>query len=185
MRRRATVIACMTVAAAFGRSPVDNPRTVTVCMTGQPTFEFTAAKSVASSLFARIGVTLEWRGLSHCPPAAIVITLSEDTPRTLHPAALAYALPFEGVHIVIFLDRVRRTVEESRVGLLLGHVVVHEVTHILQGVSRHSPTGVMKEKWGDADYYQMSPKGLRFTADDIELIYSGMKSGSPAPGADR
>ena len=59
---------------------------------------------------------------------------------------LAYALPYEGTHIVILFDRVRK-MQPNYVPAVLAHVLVHEVTHILQGIQRHSESGVMKAHW--------------------------------------
>jgi hypothetical protein len=46
-------------------------------------------------MFAAIGVTLDWRrGFSGCPSQAIMISLTDNTPTSLQPGALAYALPY-------------------------------------------------------------------------------------------
>jgi hypothetical protein len=59
---------------------------------------------------------------------------------------------------------------------LLAHVLVHEITHILQGVDRHSETGVMKARWTTADYVQIRAQPLPFTDWDIDLIQEGLAS---------
>jgi hypothetical protein len=59
---------------------------------------------------------------------------------------------------------------------VLGHVIAHEVTHILQGVLRHSESGVMKARWSNADYQEMTWKPLRFTDEDVVLIHRGLKA---------
>jgi hypothetical protein len=59
---------------------------------------------------------------------------------------------------------------------LLAHVLVHEITHILQGISRHSPTGIMKGQWDYDDYFEMSRRPLPFAQKDIDLIYDGLKA---------
>jgi hypothetical protein len=65
------------------------------------------AESLASELFAGIGVTLNLREVR--PPAseipAIIIELVDRTPAGFLPHAWAYALPFERVSIRIFWDR--------------------------------------------------------------------------------
>jgi len=57
---------------------------------------------------------------------------------------------------------------------VMAHVLVHEVTHILEGVTRHSDSGVMKAEWTLRDYGQMYTAPLPFTAADIALIQSGV-----------
>jgi hypothetical protein len=102
-----------------------------------------------------------------------LITFSDDEPTSLLPGALAYAKPFEGTHIVVFYDRVKN--RPGSASCLLGHVIAHEVAHILQGLTRHSESGIMKAQWDGADYKQMTWKPLQFTDEDVMLIYSGLK----------
>jgi len=44
----------------------------------------------------------------------------------------------------------------NQVSSVLAHVLVHEVTHILQGIPRHSESGVMKAQWDSNDFAQMT-----------------------------
>jgi hypothetical protein len=94
--------------------------------------------------------------------------------------AFAYSLPYGGRHIVVFWDRVLRKVGSSVAPILLAHVLVHEIAHILQGVSRHSKTGIMKATWGPEDYFQMRTKPLEFTDEDVALIHRGLAARSLA-----
>ena len=58
---------------------------------------------------------------------------------------------------------------------LLAHVLVHEIGHILQGIDRHSGSGVMKARWSSADYHEMARLHFGFTQEDIELIRIGLR----------
>jgi hypothetical protein len=58
---------------------------------------------------------------------------------------------------------------------LLAHVLVHEITHVLQGVVRHSGTGVMRAHWDAREYLDMAFSPLEFTGADAELIQSGLR----------
>jgi len=127
-------------------------------------------------MFARAGVAIEWNpGWRPCPTDAIRIDFTSYTPADYMPGALGFAQPFEGVHIRIFLDRVQQAVTPGRVPCLLAHVLVHEITHILQGVNTHAAGGIMKPSWDQHDYAQMAWRPLPFTAGDIRLIQQGMK----------
>jgi hypothetical protein len=55
-------------------------------------------------------------------------------------------------------------------------VLVHEITHVLQGIEhqRHSEDGVMKARWTADDLYQMSYRPLHFDPFDVELIRRGL-----------
>jgi hypothetical protein len=104
-----------------------------------------------------------------------------NTPRNFHPGALAYAEPYagqsEGVHIRVFFDRVENVAgSSSMVPILLAHVLVHEITHILQDSDHHSEEGVTKKRYTAADLYHMSFRPLPFSQLDIDLIRRGMSN---------
>ena len=58
---------------------------------------------------------------------------------------------------------------------LLAHVIVHEITHVVQGVCRHSDTGLMKAHWTIRDLVEMRYKALPFTEEDLMLLYRGLE----------
>jgi hypothetical protein len=134
------------------------------------------AQVTASRMFAGIGVFLQWRGTRNCGEGAnIVIELRSATPRDFQPGDLAQAFPYEKTHIRVFYDRVQSSAEPAMLAQLLAHVLVHEITHMLEGVSRHSDTGVMKAHWDGKDYVAMGSKPLPFAPEDIRLIHNGIK----------
>jgi hypothetical protein len=63
---------------------------------------------------------------------------------------------------------------------LVGHVLAHEIVHMLQGVNLHSSSGIMKPRWDSRDYVDMQRGRLNFTEEDIRLIHSGL-NWSPRP----
>lgn len=151
---------------------------VTVCMaTGGEAFGLVQeAQATVDRMFAATGVVIEWRPqMRDCPANAILVSLSYRTPESLSPGALASARPFEGIHIEVFYDRIRRF-NHAAVPTVLAHVLVHEITHVLQAVSRHSDYGVMKAQWDTTDYTEMRWKTLAFTPNDVDLIHQGMAS---------
>jgi hypothetical protein len=97
-------------------------------------FSMARAQGIAARMFAGIGVKIAWHEMSGCPAQAIRISLSEHTPASVLPGAMAYAMPYDGAYIVLFYDRIAMS---GRVLLprLMAHVMVHEITHILQGVA--------------------------------------------------
>ena len=134
------------------------------------------AEGLASEMFAGAGVRITWR-VGHPNGEAITVGMS-DVPSAYHPEALAFALPYEGVHITVFYDRIHKGFAPDLVPILLAHVLVHEITHVLQGIDRHSETGVMKAHWSSTDYALMRNKPLPFTDWDVELIQGGLASRS-------
>jgi hypothetical protein len=124
-------------------------------------------------MFKKIDVSLVWRAghPTASEPAPISIEFVTHTPNDLPPNALAYALPYEGVHIRIFWDRINVSPSPRD---LLAHVIVHEITHILEGVARHSETGIMKAQFTIGDLSMMKARSFGFTAEDVRLIYNGV-----------
>lgn len=167
---------------AQGALDVDTS-TVTVCLpdgADDPDVNLHWAKKIASRMFDRVGVHIRWQAgqLESCRPwlAPIVLSLTSDTPKKFAPDILAYAHPSEGVHITVFTDRVVLSAQgETRLATaLLAHVMVHEITHILEGVNRHSSGGIMKARWTDDDIKGMIVKPLLFAPEDIHLIQAGL-----------
>jgi len=168
--------AVVTIAAIAGGSAWAD-QTVTARMApGLDVRARNEAQRLASEIFASAGVQLTWpRDCRSCPDADILVSLSFHTAADQHPDAMAYALPYEGTHIVVFYDRVQQKVEPSRAPILLAYVLAHEITHILQNVVHHSAGGVMKARWDSADLFEMGRKPLGFTDHDVELIQLGLE----------
>lgn len=137
------------------------------------------AESIASHIFAEAGVRIKWqfgeprRREQHMP---IIIELSSNTPETLAPGALASARVYEGIHIGVFCDRIKTTVRGSdRLGtFLLAHVMAHEIAHIIEGIDRHSETGLMKASWTHTEIEGMSVRSLSLAPEDVQLIHKGL-----------
>jgi hypothetical protein len=145
------------------RDRVNTPNTVRV-----------PAKALTAKMFAEIGISLEWctkESEQGSPQPPIIIELVTGTPESRLPGAMAFALPYQGTRITVFFDRIKTANYPSTV---LAHVMVHEITHLVQGISRHSDTGVMKARWAAKDFSEMQFMPLPFAAIDVELIQQGL-----------
>ena len=159
---------------------VDKPKQhqLTLCMSRDTDFAVIyPAQTFAVKLFAEIGLKLRWRAADSCSASldVIKVTISNHTAENEHPGSVAYAFPYEGSHIVVLYDRVKQSVPHSYVSHVLAYVLVHEISHVIEGIDRHSESGIMKAKWDDADNYEMSRMKLRFAEDDIILIQAGLE----------
>jgi hypothetical protein len=141
------------------------------------------AEAVATEIFAGIGVHVEWRTGNERRATGegeitIEMQLDSGVPEALQPGALAYAMPYGtgGARIHVFCDRVLRRSSRELAGPYLGHVMAHEITHVLEGISRHSAEGVMKAHWDLHDFYKMVFRPLRFATEDVTLIQASFKS---------
>jgi hypothetical protein len=134
-----------------------------------------SALELAHKMFAKIGIRLDKR-IGEPPRTAakqhIGIELTTNNPPHVLPGALGSAMPFEGIHIKVFYDRIRGEVVPKSV--LLAHVLVHEITHILQGTDQHSGSGIMKAVWTHQDHLQMLSGALPFTPQDVDMIHRGL-----------
>ena len=147
------------------------------------------AKALASSMFAGIGINLQWKvgvpqgshllkeGCLSDADAEVLIHLVADASETSCPKARAYTLldAQSMVQVTIFYDRVLDRLGNTSLNTaLLAHILVHEITHAVQGVARHSEEGVMKARWSLEDQDQMRRAPLTFLPEDIQLIRRGL-----------
>jgi hypothetical protein len=151
-------------------------------------FELARAEDTAAHIMATAGVSLEWRlyssGYCRSLQRTRTVVLEFTANSQIHPGALAYATPFEGLHAVVMYDRIAANACKSLcTGALLGHVMAHEITHLLQGVELHSDVGLMKAHWSASDMEQMMCQPLLLTPHDIDLIQRGLAH--RPPGADQ
>jgi hypothetical protein len=162
--------------------PGGNPECVTVNLQSTHEIPFHAlvmAKSTAGAIFADVGIRIRWSESKSQPVSASCLALAvefhSDVPETFRPGALAYsALRQEyGPQIHVFANRILKQAPTGLEGVILGHVLAHEIGHMLEGRDRHSDEGVMKAHWVARDYHQMAMRPYRFTPEDAEMIHLG------------
>ena len=153
---------------------------LTICMNSGDANQHTfyAARAIASRILAEASVQSLWRikeGVCLKSPDAILIKVSTNTPKRQEPGALAYALPFKGTGIEIFYDRILVNAQSLDFApLLLGHVLAHEIVHLLQGIDDHSGFGLMKRVWTQDDHAMMRRRTLSLAKEDLDLIQRGL-----------
>jgi hypothetical protein len=148
------------------------------------------AQETASRMFAGIGLRVQWtaRPPAQAPgpdgtdctseqPEVIVIRMTSEGSEPGTSEALASARPYSrtGTRITVFYGGLLKALLPHRTlaSVLLAHVLVHEITHVLQRVARHSSAGVMRAHWTTSDYTDMLRKPLGFTPIDVQLIRRG------------
>jgi len=174
-------VVALLAAGTGARAADDAPtpkRVVTACLNpGANGSMVYRGQAIATQIFKNAGIRLDWRGDERtCARGnGIVVTVSLETPPNQRPGALAYALPFDRTRVVLFYDRVRSAAGPAVAPSLLGHVLAHEIVHILQGVDVHSASGIMKPRWDKQDYDAMRRAPLPFTQEDLALIDRGLE----------
>src|SRR5215831_6916182 len=147
-----------------------------------PVRAFMQAQEVVDAIYAEIGVRVVWTHAHSRPPgctkqplhAQIVVALGSS--EYFHNAeAMAFASPFtkRGPCVTLFVDRITSEIRNNplHAGNVIGHVLAHEMGHILQGLARHAEDRVMKSTFSQHDLYQMwLREHLHFTEDGAEWI---------------
>jgi hypothetical protein len=87
---------------------------------------------------------------------------------------LGYSLPDaqSGAQATVFYDRIEALgrLAGISVATLLGHAMAHEIGHVLLGTTEHSSDGIMKARWGKADYQRAAMGFLEFTPSQRAAI---------------
>ncbi len=151
------------------------------------------AKDTAGQILASAGVHVRWGRMGSRPGAetmdVIDVRFAYSFPETYKPKALAEAFPFagNGVRINIFFNRLASTIKlyELSAGSILGHVLAHEIGHVLLQEGSHAQTGLMKPYWTGLDYSGMVLKNLEFTAADANRIRINLVGRIPFQAAPR
>lgn len=108
----------------------------------------------------------------------IDVRLAYSVPHEYKPGVLAEAHPFAncGIRITVFINRVSRLFEMRLApdSSILGHVLAHELGHVLLRLENHSATGLMKARWTDHDFVQMRSKIFAFTPAAIAMIQANL-----------
>jgi hypothetical protein len=72
----------------------------------------------------------------------------------------------------VFLHRVEELAKRTGATLpgLMGHVIAHEIGHLLLGLTQHGPTGIMRAYWDREDLRRAALGHLVFTRDEANAI---------------
>lgn len=65
-------------------------------------------------------------------------------------------------------------------GRVLGHVIAHEIAHLLLGPKSHTPKGIMRRYWQPEDLTDMVQGRLLFTRQDAEVMRRRFSHGNCA-----
>jgi hypothetical protein len=139
------------------------------------------AEGTVVEIFASIGVPLVFRNgrarAAGRTSVSIEMQLDDgEVPPEFHPDAMAYAAPFAnaGTRIHILCRRALNPPRDAGSGVFLGHVMAHEIAHVLEGTDHHAAEGVMKAQWGNADIRRMLSGPLPFDTTDADLIHAAL-----------
>jgi hypothetical protein len=87
-----------------------------------------------------------------------------------------------GFYGYAFYDRIQRMSEERRLApALLGHVLAHEIGHLLLRSNSHSINGIMSGRWAGEESRRISEGAMLFTPLESKVMQGWLSSVGPKP----
>jgi hypothetical protein len=146
------------------------------------------AKALATRLFAKAGVPVAFS--SHQdkrdkqPRMEFQMYIQTETLGEVNSSALARSFPFRSNgQVQIYYSRIANYNPAESRPAVLAYIMVHELTHVFQGVKRHSENGVMKETWDREDFKKIEKATLEFDQTDVVMIQNGLRARLKQPEA--
>jgi len=147
------------------------------------------AQDDATRAFHLSGIDLVWVDakacLAGCLTVRIVTQPVSAKSRNPHMLGVAPSTPeARGINLWIFYPRIRAYSAElgMRTSQLLGHVMAHELGHLLLPNGAHSVAGLMRPEWDRLQVRTAAEGLLTFTAEQAALIRERLQA-SASPNA--
>ncbi len=183
--------------------PKPAPSTATVRVSvyndvGVPVGSLIKAEKIATSVFADAGMNVEW---INCPLQTPTLSDGAACRKAIFPNNLqmrivarpislsdsAFGVSYMsadgvGCYTNVFFERVeqlQRTFKQSS-AVVLGHVMAHEIAHLLLGTNSHSAFGIMRAHWYRQDLDSASRGGLLFTGTESKRMREKVLAASQA-----
>ena len=138
------------------------------------------AEQDAGRILASAGISVGWIEIdanvrSDLPAGAIVLRILPEAGPSHDPNAVGVALApaLGGIYASIFFDRVRERAMDplfreagANLVCVMGHVIAHEIGHLLLGTNSHSESGLMSAVWTVSDMRRISKGQFNFWPDE-------------------
>jgi hypothetical protein len=160
--------------------------------------ELILAENEAARILDRAGIRARW---VHCPTPAeqidddspecqwlpdFAVLLVQIRPRSMASGVDRWAevfgrslIPKNGLGKYAFVYSDGATLlakeQESERPCMLGHLVAHEIGHLLLGTGRHSSRGIMRSPWNGADLTRAMQGRLLFSTQESERIRDNVR----------
>ena len=167
---------------------------------GAPDDLLVQAESIATRVFELAGVKVKW---INCPVVVPGLPDSEICRKAIFPTyfqqrivapdpglsessfGVSYLSP-EGIgcYSYIFYARIaeQHGRNEQNAAVLLGHVMAHEIAHLLLGTNSHSPSGIMRAHWYHQELASADKGLLLFTPDQARAMTERLRQSMQNPG---
>jgi hypothetical protein len=144
---------------------------------GVPADVLQRAKRDAALIYARSSLTLEWIDDPWVTPSPLIVRITAKPIglKSRNRAVVGIApgsREKRGRLAFVFFERIQEFSEALAldVALMLGHVMAHELGHLLLPYDAHSLTGVMSRAWDPAQARSATAGTLTFNPAEARLI---------------
>jgi hypothetical protein len=155
---------------------------------GAPADLLMQAENIATRVFEQAGVNVKW---INCPIVVQGLPDSETCRKAIFPTYFqqrivpphpglsesSFGVPYlsrEGIgcYSYVFYARVaeQHRRNEQNAAVLLGHVMAHEIAHLLLGTNSHSASGIMRAHWYPQELASADKGLLLFTPDQARAM---------------
>jgi hypothetical protein len=154
-----------------------------------------SAVTIASRIFDQAGLAVDWM---LCTPSSDDAAKSQSCnevsfPRHLHVRILARSRTLAkstfgvsylsedgtGCYADIFFAPVAdlHAASGEEIPAILGHVIAHEIAHLLLGTNSHSPSGIMQGRWQAPELIRANKAQLLFTPEQALAMRRRLSTG--------
>jgi hypothetical protein len=192
---RTTWIAAVTLLAgltgsADARAETTDPLTLQVMIhdeTGIPLAALHRTQAEASRIFKAAGITLTWVPPGEVPANSLIVKIVE-TPigqKSRNPNVLGVSPGSKeapGRVAWLYYSRIHDLARflHLEVSQLLGHVMAHEMGHLVLPYGAHAAAGLMKAGWDTQQAYLAATGALTFEPSQAALIRKRLRRASQA-----
>lgn len=167
-------------------------RSITVCFPPNPEVNYQVqalAKGYASRIYHSVGIKLHWKtgctqaewngpGTASAPNLTTIgIGWARKAPPTMPSGARASARPFQqvGERVTLYCDRLTPLFEQRELApAILGHILAHEIGHVLMGYNGHTTEGLMKAAWSNDEQTAMLHRVMQFTPENVAQLHRSL-----------
>ena len=142
-----------------------------------PTDVLEQAKHATTRVFALSNIDLQWIGRGPYQPCSLTVRIVPKPTGARNRSRFVVGIApgsreAPGILAFAFYDRIQLYSAKLRLDAsqMLGHVMAHELGHLLLPHGAHSVTGVMREAWDGAQANQATMGLLTFTPPEAALL---------------
>jgi hypothetical protein len=197
------VLSLLPAGPCFGANSVVPPSWMTVSVYNDanvPADAMASAEATAARIFRLAGLEVRW---ILCTPSADPVPKSAACSEAVFPSHLHVRILLRsrnltsstfgvsylsadgtGCYSDIFFARILNLHSSSGqdIGAILGHVMAHEIAHLLLGMNGHSAFGIMRAQWQKEELLRASKGELLFTEEESQLMRQRLSVAKQAVG---